>query len=120
MAIEFLKHSILNSEYNNGVLPKEGKEVIVSVTGNVSVPRTDQGNLYIDLHFVLGENEAKPVLVVNTRTEFSFTEKKDSEYEIVQEKCVPEAQKLLERDVNRILKSYGEEELKFPNQGKND
>ena len=115
MAIKLIKHSILNSEYNNGVLSKEGKEVTVSVAGNISVPLdANNGVIYVDYQFVLGENESKPILVVNTRTEFSFSDKQETNYEFVKNNCVPEAEKRLENDVNRILKSYGEEEVKFP------
>ena len=115
MAITCTNHVIKNSLYNGNDSYKDGIAIPVSVTGGISVSRNGEpGVIFVDYHFVLGEEGNNPILVVDTRTSFSYSSDAELTDDQIKAACLPEAQKRLYEDVSRLLKDYGEDGIKIP------
>ncbi len=114
MAITCTNHIIKNSSYNGIDSYEDGTAIPVSVSGGISVSRNGEpGVIFVEYHFVLGE-ERKPILIVDTRTVFNYSADSELSDEQIKAACLPEAQKRLYEDVNRLLKDYGEDSIKIP------
>ena len=114
MSITFIGHAIKNASYSGERKSSPVESLPVNITGEISVSRnSDPGVIFVDYHFILGE-EDKPILTVDTRTSFRYLSDGELTDEKVKEVCLPEAQRRMQDDVNRLLKDYGEEGIRVP------
>ena len=115
MSITCINHVIKNSTYNGNVPHEEGTPIPVSVSGGMSVSRNGEPRvIFVEYHFVLGEEDNNPILVVDTKTVFNYSTDTELTDDQIKAVCLPEAQKRLHEDVSRLLKDYGEDSIKLP------
>lgn len=114
MSIRFINHVIKNASYSGERKHSSVESLPINITGEISVSRnSDPGVIYVDYHFILGD-EDKPILTVDTRTSFRYLSEDELTDEKVKAVCLPEAQKRMQDDVNRLLKDYGEADIRVP------
>lgn len=115
MAIICTNHVIKKSSYNGNGSYESGAAIPVSVTGGISVSRSGApGVIFVEFHFVIGEEEKNPILIVDTRTVFNYSSDSELTDDQIKAACLPEAQKRLYKDVTRLLKDYGEDSIQIP------